>query len=110
MKIPSLILALAAAGFLGRSAFADDNAQPFALAMTQDGHGHQRFQYYQTMGDPSTSVALDTNSGGGVNTPLGTQRAQSDLGDTRLVVGTNQHAQATVADIPVTSHFSQAGQ
>lgn len=110
MKIALTIVALTAAAFLGQRAFGDDNYQPLALAITQDGHGHQHFQYYQTLGDTDTSVALLTNSGGGVNTPEGMQRTQADLGEIRLVEGTNQHGQATAAYIPVTSHFAQAGQ
>jgi hypothetical protein len=110
MKIALSILALTATAFLGQRAFGDDYNPPLALAITQDGHGHQHFLYYQTLGDPSdTSVALVTSSGGGVNAPEGTQRTQADNGDVRFVEGTNQHGQATAAYIPVTSHFSQAG-
>jgi len=45
-----------------------------------------------------------------VISPQGMQRPLPDNGDLRLVEGTNQHGQATAAYIPVSSHFSQAGQ
>ena len=111
MKITHTVLALIATGFLGATAFADNNWAPLALAVTQNGHGQQHFQYYQTLpqqGD--TSVALYTNSGGGVMAPLGMYRPISDNGNTRFVIGTNQHGVANAAYIPVSSNFAPASQ
>jgi hypothetical protein len=112
MKITTTILALAAAGLLGQSAFGDDNTSPLGFAITQNGHGSYHYMYYQQTGQSDTSVALVTNSGG-VTTGL-TLDAQTgplaDQGQTRFVVGTNQHGQAVAAYIPVSSNFGQARQ
>jgi hypothetical protein len=110
MKITHTLLALAALGFLGQSALAD-TAGPFGFTISQNGHGGYHFLYYQTTGLPdSMTVALETPSGG-ISAPLNVlQRAQSDNGNVRFVIGTNQHAQATAAYIPVSSNFGPARQ
>jgi hypothetical protein len=111
MKKTLTIIALAALGFLGQSAFADCNCAPLGLAVVQNGHGQQRFEYFpQSVQTADTSVALYTNSGEGPFAPLGIQRPLTDNGETKLVEGTNQHGQATAAYIPVSSHYSPAGQ
>jgi hypothetical protein len=112
MKITSTILALAAAGLLGQSAFGDDNTGPLGFAITQNGHGSYHLQYYQTWAQNDTSVALVTNSGGvDPGAPLQAQVGpQADQGQTRFVVGTNQHGQAAAAYIPVSSNFGPARQ
>lgn len=90
---------------------ADDSGRTFALAVTFDGHGGQHFQYYDTTNNaPDITVAIETSSGGGVNAPQGLQRPLTDNGNTRYVIGTNQHGQANAAYIPVSSNFSPAGQ
>jgi hypothetical protein len=109
MKTIPTIIALAAVGFLGQSAFAD--YQPLGLAVIQNGHGQQRFEYFPLNAQQAdTSVALYTATGGGVSAPLGVDRPLTDNGDVKLVQGTNQHGQATAAYIPVSSHYSPAGQ
>jgi hypothetical protein len=112
MKTIPTIIALAAAGFLGHSAFANGNCQPpQGLAVIQNGHGQQRFEYFpQNARHADTSVALYTNSGEGAFAPLGIYRPLPDNGEVKLVEGTNQHGQATTAYIPVSSHYSPAGQ
>lgn len=110
MKLTYSILALAVAGFLGQSAFADSPVQA-GLAVTSDGHGGSHFMYYQAFTVDNTSVALYTDQGGvGVTTYLGRNGIQPDNGDTRFVIGTNQHGQSNAAYIPVSSHFAQANQ
>ena len=111
MKTTHTILALLAAGFLGHSAFGSDTNGPWGFAFSQDPHGGYHAMYYQTTGQPdTTSVALYTSSGG-VISPMAVQdRTQADKGDVKLVIGTNQHGQANVAYIPVTSHFAPSGQ
>jgi len=112
MKITHTILTLLAAGFLGHNAFGDNGTNPLSLAVTQDGHGGSHFAYYQT--NPArdmTTVALYTSSGGLVVTPLPARdRPLTDDGQTRFVIGTNQHGQANCAYIPLDSHFGQANQ
>lgn len=116
MKIPHIIIALLAVGFLGQSAFGSDNNSPLCLALTQDGHGGTHFMYHQTydQGFSTASVALLTSSGGmgnGNQLAVGAQEGPlPDNGDVKFVIGTNQHGQANSADIPMTSHFAPAGQ
>ena len=124
MKMTQTILALLAAGFLGQSAFAGSDmntanlqqasapAPQQNLAVIPDGHGNSHFLYYQVTQDPNAgSVALSTASGGVVTTPMTVQNGPlADDGMTKFVVGTNQHGTASTANIPVTSHFAQAGQ
>lgn len=116
MKISYSVLALLAAGFLGHGAFGspmDDNVAPPRLAVTQDGHGYYHFLYFQTnvAMDAATSIALSTTSGGVVSSPMPLREGTlPDDGQTRFVIGTNQHGQSEAAYIPVTSHFAQANQ
>jgi len=116
MKITHIILALSAAGFLGHSAFGSDSNScgcQLNLAVTQDGHGGSHFQYYQTAQPAdATSVALSTGSGGVAGPMVLADRVGPlpDNGQVKFVIGTNQHGQPSSANIPMTSHFSQAGQ
>jgi hypothetical protein len=103
MKIVPTILALAAAGFLGQSAFGDDNTGPLGFAITQNGHGSSHFQYYQNGVQPDLSVALETGAGGLAAIP-------PIHGQVRFVTGTNQHAQVNQAYIPLSSNFGPARQ
>jgi len=111
MKISYSILALSVAGFLGSTALGDNG--PFNLAVIQDGHGGSHFLYYQAGADPTTSVALSTDSGGvGAGGPLsamtGTPPPNSDT--MRFVIGTNQHGNANAAYITPSSNFGPARQ
>ena len=112
MKIIRTILALAAAGLLGHSAFGDDNTGPLGFAITQNGHGSYHFLFYQNGAQNDTSVALMTGAGGVATVlPLQAQEGvQADQGQTRFVVGTNQHGQASAAYIPLSSSFGPARQ
>ncbi|HEX4085201.1 MAG TPA: hypothetical protein VHY22_09835 [Chthoniobacteraceae bacterium] len=127
MKITHTILALLAAGFLGQTAFAGSDMnttmtqqqngctcpQPQQnLAVVQDGHGYYHFLFYQVTNTPAAgSVALSTASGGVITSPMTVQNGPlPDNGQTKYVIGTNQHGNAHAAYIPVTSHFAQAGQ
>ena len=111
MKIIRATLALVVAGFLGQSAFGSDSNCALGLAIMQDGHGGNHIVYYQTYSQQSTtSVALWTNSGGVTDPALQQGPPQADNGQTRFVIGTNQHGQANSAYIPLTSHFAQSGQ
>jgi hypothetical protein len=112
MKITRSILALAAAGLLAHSAFGDDNTGTLGFAITQNGHGSYHFQFYQNGAQYDTSVALVTNAGG-VAVPLPLQAQEGvlpDEGQTRYVVGTNQHGEANAAYIPLTGNFGPARQ
>jgi hypothetical protein len=109
MKITATILALAAAGYLGH-AMADDSGRTFSLGITSDGHGNQHFQYHQDNAVPNSSVALDTSSGGVTSQQGNWQRPLTDGGNTRFVIGTNQHGVAAGTYIPVSSNFAPAGQ
>lgn len=108
MKIATPLLAMLAAGFLGHSAFG--SCPSLALCVAQDGHGFYHITYYQTAPMPDTSVALFTGAGGVSTSGPGWQRPLPDNGDVKLVVGNDQHGQARMAYIPVTSHFAPAGQ
>jgi hypothetical protein len=119
MKIIHISLALLAAGFLGSSAFADNNNNnscscqtPLSLAVTQNGHGQLHFMYFQVSPD-NASVALSTSSGG-VTGFAGTMQEQDrplpDGGNVRYVIGTNQHGQPMASNILISSHFAPAGQ
>ena len=111
MKITCTILTLLAAGLLGRTALGSDTNGPLAFAVIQDGHGGSHMMYYQTYDQQgTTTVALSTNSGGVMNTAPVQGPPLADNGQTRFVIGTNQHAQANSAYIPVSSHFGPASQ
>ncbi len=112
MTIVPTILALAVAGFLGQSAFGDDNTGPLGFAITQNGHGSSHFQYYQNGVQPDMSVALETGAGGlAAIPPIQSQEGpMPDNGQVRFVTGTNQHAQANQAYIPLSSNFGPARQ
>ncbi len=115
MKIIEISLALLAASLLGSSsAIADNNGscQPLGYAVLQDGHGGSHFLYYQGSADAATSVALNTSSGGvsGPGPIREQDRPLPDNGNTRFAAGTNQHGQFNAAYIPLSSHYSQAGQ
>ncbi len=112
MKITHSILALAAAGLLGHSAFGDDNSGPLGFAITQNGHGSYHFMFYQNAAQTDMSVALETNAGGVTTTlPFAQQEGPlADQGQTRFVTGTNEHGQPTQAYIPVSSSFGPARQ
>lgn len=112
MKTKFIILALAAAGFLGQSAFGDTNNGPWAYTITPTGHGSFHCIYYQDSSQTGMSVALVTNSGG-VTTPMPLPAQTGPLpdnGQTRFVIGNNQHAQARCAYIPLSSNFAPATQ
>ena len=112
MKITKMLLSAGLSAFLGHSAFADCTCNPLAFAVTQNGHGSYHWMFYQTNpGQTDTSVALDTANGGPVNSDIYARTGiLPDEGQTKFVIGTNQHANATAAYVPVSSNFGQARQ
>jgi hypothetical protein len=121
MKITLAILALFAAGILGQSAFADNNGNcscsnpSLALAVWQDGHGHEHIGYFQSSGlaypniVAPASIALTTDSGG-VEAPVFVQDPANNPGGIKFVIGTNQHGDVMAAYVPTVSNFAPARQ
>jgi len=118
MKITYSILALLATGFLGQSAFAEDNNcqnTGLNLAVTQTGHGQSHFMYFQTAGlaypniVAPASIAITTDSGG-VDYSTAAVSPSNAPGGVKFVIGTNQHGQTMAAFVPVASNFGPARQ
>ena len=95
MKITLIILALGAAGFLGQSAFADDNSGALQLAMVADGHGGNHYLYVrtQTTGLNDISVALCGSCGGAIGTDPAQTQTQTARGSVGFVQRANGHGQ-----------------
>ena len=93
MKITLTILALAAAGFLGQTAFADDNSGALRLAMVANGHGGNHFLYVrtQTTGLNDISVALCGSCGSAIGTAPAQTQAQTARGSVGFVQRANGH-------------------
>jgi hypothetical protein len=117
MKITYTILALLAAGFLGQSAFADNNCScsSLGLAVSQDGHGGSHFLYYQSTGVAypnivaPASIAVTTPSGG-IDGSTVVETPANATGGIKFVIGTNQHGQTMAAFVPAASNFGPARQ
>ena len=95
MKITLTILALAAAGFLGQSAFADDNSGALRLAMVADGHGgnHSLYVGTRTTGLNDISVALCGSCGNAIGTAPAQTQTQTVRGSVGFVQRANGHGQ-----------------